>query len=240
MIRYLYNNIFLKVKSMWKDFYEILWISKNATNDEIKKAYRKLAMKYHPDRNKWNSDAEKKFKEINQAYETLSDDKKRKNYDTFWSSWNFAWWNPFWWWNYSYSSTWWIDIEDLFWNFKTWWFSSNWFDFWDLFWSTRKTKTSQKTQTKEESLDIEKTYEVPIFDLILGCKIEVTGYGWQTAKLKIPENTKPWTKFRVKDFWKKIWNKSWNLIVLIDARMPKHISEIDLKLLENIRDKIIY
>lgn len=233
---------------MSKNFYDVLWVSKSSSNEEIKKAYRKLAMQYHPDRNKGNKEAENKFKEINEAYEILSDDKKRKNYDAFWSSQNFSW-NPFWWWNpWSYSySTWWIDLEDLFWNFSWWWSwkkSSSWFDFSDLFWSQFWWQTSSKSykteQKKEESADIEKTYEVPLFDLILGCKIEVEGFLWEKAKLKIPSNTKPWTKFRVKDFWKNIGWKKWNLIVIVDVRMPKYISDIDLKLLENIRDNIWY
>lgn len=226
---------------MSKNFYDILWVSKSASSEEIKKAYRKLAMQYHPDRNKGNSEAEKKFKEINKAYETLSDTAKRKNYDTFWSQW-FSW-NPFWWWNtsYSYSNSW-IDLEDLFWNFsgKSSWFSGGWFDFSDLFWNTRKTQAKSKEEYKEESADIEKIYEVPVFDLILGCKIEVTWFLGQKAKLKIPPNTKPWTKFRVKEFGKNIWGKKWNLIVIIDVRMPKHISEVDLKLLENIKENIWY
>lgn len=71
---------------MSKDFYSILWVSKTATQDEIKKAYRKLAMKYHPDRNKWDKQAEEKFKEIWQAYDVLSDEQKRKQYDMFWSA----------------------------------------------------------------------------------------------------------------------------------------------------------
>ena len=60
-----------------RDFYEILGVSKNASSEEIKKAYRKLALKYHPDRNQGDKDAEEKFKEINVAYETLSDDTKK-------------------------------------------------------------------------------------------------------------------------------------------------------------------
>lgn len=66
-----------------RDFYEILGVSKNATKDEIKKAYRKVAMQFHPDRNPDNKEAEEKFKEAAEAYEILSDDQKRAKYDRF-------------------------------------------------------------------------------------------------------------------------------------------------------------
>ncbi|CAK9808399.1 DnaJ homolog subfamily B member 4 [Anthophora plagiata] len=67
---------------MGKDYYKILGISKNASDDDIKKAYRKLALKYHPDKNR-SAGAEEKFKEIAEAYEVLSDAKKREVYDKF-------------------------------------------------------------------------------------------------------------------------------------------------------------
>lgn len=69
------------------DYYSVLGVSKNATQDEIKSAYRKLAMKYHPDRNPGDKTAEAKFKEINEAYEVLSDPEKRKMYDSLGQDW---------------------------------------------------------------------------------------------------------------------------------------------------------
>ena len=66
-----------------RDYYEVLGVEKNATEQEIKKAYRKLAMKYHPDRNKDNKEAEEKFKEASEAYEILSDADKKAQYDQF-------------------------------------------------------------------------------------------------------------------------------------------------------------
>lgn len=71
---------------MAKDFYEVLGLEKGANEEEIKKAYRKLAMKYHPDRNQGDKEAEAKFKEINEAYGTLSDPQKKSQYDMFGSS----------------------------------------------------------------------------------------------------------------------------------------------------------
>lgn len=232
---------------MSKNLYETLGVDRSATQDEIKKAYRKQAMKYHPDKNKGDSSAEKKFKDANTAYQTLSDEGKRKQYDTFWTAgWNpFGSWssggNPFWWASSSWGFGWFEDIFSWFW----WGWSSRWqnveFDFGDMFWAGIWWNQSRKQEQKKPlSLDFEKTYEVPVFDMILGCKIEVSWVYWQKAKLTIPAGSKSGAKFRVKEFWKSEWSKKGNLIVKVEAKMPKNISDIDKGLLKQIRDNIGY
>ena len=66
-----------------RDYYEVLGVSKNASDDEIKKAYKKMAIKYHPDRNPDDNEAEDKFKEAAEAYDVLRDPQKRARYDQF-------------------------------------------------------------------------------------------------------------------------------------------------------------
>src|SRR3954447_15097229 len=72
----------------FRDYYETLGVAKTATEDEIRSAFRKLARKYHPDVAKDKKTAEEKFKQINEAYEVLSDSEKRKKYDQLGADWN--------------------------------------------------------------------------------------------------------------------------------------------------------
>lgn len=105
---------------MKEDFYNLLWINKNATDEEIKKAYRKKAMELHPDRHGWDKTKEAEFKKINEAYSVLSDPQKKAHYDRFGSTewmWGFGQWGFSWWVDF--------DISDIFESFFGWWFSWN-------------------------------------------------------------------------------------------------------------------
>ena len=220
-----------------KDYYETLWINKNATEAEIKKAYRKKAMEWHPDKHKWDKKAEEKFKEINEAYENLKDPKKRKQYDTFWQSWSgFSGWQHWFWW-----------FEDIFSQFWQWRTQNSGFEFedlFDVFWNTWRTSQQYhepKPKSKKEdvpNVDVIKTYEVPIMDLILWTKLDIETVYSEHLKLKIPEWTKPGTKFKVAWKWRKIWAQTWDMFVIVDAKMPKDIPEDVKKLLESIKYRL--
>lgn len=77
------TGLLTSVLDIMTDYYEVLGVAKDASPEDIKKAYRKKALQYHPDRNPGDSDAEKRFKEISEAYEVLSDDNKRSTYDRY-------------------------------------------------------------------------------------------------------------------------------------------------------------
>jgi DnaJ-class molecular chaperone len=99
----------------YKDYYKILGVTKNASEKEIKQAYRRLARKYHPDVNPNNKSAEAKFKEINEAYEVLSDSEKRRKYDLLGANWKDASRQAETWFSSSpYSSGFTINFDDLF------------------------------------------------------------------------------------------------------------------------------
>lgn len=126
------------------DFYEILWIDRWASSEEIKKAYRKLAMKYHPDRTKWDKESEEKFKKINEAYSVLSDPSKKSQYDQFGSVWWASWFGGGFWWA-------WVDV-----------------DLWDIFeqffgWTWRWTWSSwSRRNTEQRWEDLEKIIEIDL------------------------------------------------------------------------------
>lgn len=231
-----------------KDYYSILWINKSATEAEIKKAYRKKAMEWHPDKHKWDKKAEEKFKEINEAYQILWDPKKKSQFDSFGSVW----------WDFSWFSwgAWFEWMDDIFkwfnsWNYK---YKSSNYDFSDIFWNmfSQNSKKSQQDpfssfswssfqdnpKKNSENLDVEKIYEVPIFDLILWCKLDIQTVYNENLKLKISEWTKPWTRFKIKWKWRSSSWKTWDMYVVVEAKMPKNIPEDVKKLLESIKFRL--
>ncbi len=221
---------------MKKDYYSILGIEKNASEADIKKAYKKLAMQYHPDRNKDDKKAEAKFKEINEAYQTLGDSKKRKNYDQFWS----ADWNPFGWmgWGnpFGWSGIGGFDFWDIFWGTgRTQWMGG--FDFSDFF-SQGNTRSNQKTGKQEEvseSLDVVETIEIPFLDFLFDTSVSVKTVYWKHLTLKIKSGTKPGTKFKITGKWRTSHGKTGDMYVIVDAKMPKTIPENIKPMLEAIR-----
>lgn len=182
------------------DYYHILGVERTASEAEIKKAFKKLALKYHPDRNKGDKEAEKKFKEINEAYQTLSDPEKKKQYDQFGHTdfsgfGGFGGSNPFSGYSGAGAS---FDFSDIFSGMS----GGNQgysFDFGDLFGGGTKKDTSTNTSKKEESpsLNVTEQHEIPFFDFLFDTNLQIrTVYG-ENLTLKVKAGTKPGTKFKI-------------------------------------------
>ena len=184
----------------FKDYYKILGVEKSASQDEIKKAYRKLAMKYHPDRNQDNKKAEEKFKQITEANEVLSDPEKRKKYDTLGSNWkqhqsqgqgfddfysNYgrggggA--------QYSYSG----NIDDLFGNI------SGFSDFFESFFGRSGSPGTQQSRRSRKGQDFEATLYIPLVEAYNGSTKEIS-IGGKRVRVKISPGTKDGKKLRLK------------------------------------------
>ncbi len=234
---------------MNKNYYDILGISKSASEADIKKAYKKKAMEYHPDRNKWDKNAEQKFKEINEAYQTLGDVSKKKNYDQFGSSE----WNPFgggfkqWGWSSDFSG-----YEDIFsqfgwangWQRGQWGFGGFEFDLGDLFsggWATKKkSKTPPKEEEKVqlESLDVTEIVEIPFLDFLYETSLSVkTVYG-KVLTLRVKPGTRPGTKFKISGKWRTTDGRTGDMYVIVDAKMPTSIDPNIMKMIDAIRYQI--
>lgn len=216
------------------DYYSSLWVAKWATEAEIKKAYKKMAMQYHPDRNKGDKKAEAKFKEINEAYQVLGDKEKKKNYDQFGSAeanpFGGMGGNPFWGWRWGQQAG---GFEDIFSQFGWGGRQSGGFDF-DLGdilsgmgWGR---KTSQREQFEEEpkkkeipNLDVTETVEIPFLEFLYNTSVDVrTVYG-KHLTLKVKAGTKPGTKYKISGKWRTSEWKTGDMYVIVDAKMPKDI-----------------
>lgn len=238
-----------------KDYYSTLWVSKSATDAEIKKAYKKQAMQYHPDRNKGDKKAEAKFKEINEAYQILGDATKRKNYDQFGSAEG----NPFGWmggnpfggggsgsYRQSSGGANFGGFEDIFSQFSWmgWGNQGFEFDLGDIFggWTRKQQKTRpQQEEPKKEipNLDVTETVEIPFLDFLYDTSVSVkTVYG-KHLTLKVKAGTKPGTKFKITGKWRTSEGKTGDMYVIVDAKMPRVPLEKNIeKMVEAIRYQI--
>jgi len=186
----------------FKDYYKILGVDKSATQDEIKKKYRKLALKYHPDRNPGDKSAEEKFKEITEANEVLSDPEKRKKYDSLGANWK----------NYQSTGK---GFDDFFSQFgggkpggSTFEFSgdfsdmfgnlSGFSDFFDgLFGGRGGRQRGFRSQQKMKGQDFEATLYITLEDAFGGTDKEVLVEG-KKLKIKISPGTKSGKRLRLK------------------------------------------
>ncbi len=208
---------------MKKDYYSILWVTKWSSDADIKKAYKKLAMQWHPDRHQGDKKAEEKFKEINEAYQILSDSKKRQQYDTFGTAdfsgmggggQGFG--------DFDFSN-----LGDIFGNMGWRRASSQWFEFdlGDLFGGFGGHRSTHSTgrHTSPEDLDIIQTVEIPLWDILLGTKLSLE-VGGSSFRVTVPACTKPGTRLKVSGKGKKSGRKVWDLYLKIEARMPKKLT----------------
>ena len=188
----------------YKDYYKILGLDKSATQDEIKKAYRKLAMKYHPDRNAGNKSSEEKFKEITEANEVLSDPDKRKKYDTLGSNWK------------QYQNTGGQGFGDFYSHFgggrgqsgSTYEFSGDindifggmgggFSDFFESFFGGGGRGFGGRTQQQKTAVDVEANMNITLEDVFNGSEKQILVEG-KKLKIKINPGTKDGQKLRLK------------------------------------------
>jgi DnaJ-class molecular chaperone len=209
------------------DYYASLGVSKTATEAEIKKAYKKKAMQYHPDKNAGDKKAEAKFKEINEAYQTLGDTAKRKNYDQFGSADGnpFGWGgNPFGGWQRrSQSRQQAGGFEDIFSQFGGGGGGFE-FDMGDIFGGGRS-QSGQKPEPEVPkeiiNLDVTETVEIPFLDFLYDTSLTIkTVYG-KVLTLKVKAGTKPGTKFKISGKWRSQDGKTGDMFVIVEAKMPK-------------------
>jgi curved DNA-binding protein len=188
----------------YKDYYKILGVEKSATQDEIKKAYRKLAMKHHPDRNAGKKSSEEKFKEITEANEVLSDPDKRKKYDTLGSNWNqyqhtggqgfddfssrFGGGRRQSGSTYEYSG----NINDIFGNA-----GGGFSDFFESFFGGSGSGFGGRTQQQKTAIDVEANMNVTLEDVFTGSEKQISVEG-KKLKIKINPGTKDGQKLRLK------------------------------------------
>lgn len=209
------------------DYYKVLGVPKTATADEIKKAYRKLAKQYHPDANGGDKTAEQQFIKINQAYDTLGDEKKRREYDAMREN-PFAGagngstgGNPFGGGSWSYSN---VNMDDL-------------GDLGDLFGGifgrggVRGFGGATRQQTR--SVDQEAKCEIPPWIAALGGKIDVR-VGDKTLSVKIPAGSRTGQKLRLRGQGLSVSGRTGDLLIELVIQNPRTLTPAQRELYERL------
>ncbi len=211
-----------------RDYYKILGVDKKSTPDEIKKAYRKLAVKYHPDKNAGNKVAEEKFKEAANAYSVLSDPEKRKIYDTRGHAGvegmgfeGFT------------------NVNDIFVNFNDIFGRAAYGDFGDVFgdvFGSQRSQRSQRQTTRTfRGRDHHRNVTIPFADAINGTQKEVSIQG-KNIKFKIPSGIKDGKTLRVRGQGESIGaGKSGDLLVKISIQPHPTLSRDGLDLVTDVQ-----
>lgn len=205
---------------MAKDYYKILGVNKTATNEEIKRAYRKLAHQHHPD--KAGNDGEARFKEINEAYQILSDDQKRAQYDQFGSVGDTSGFN--WGQNQSRGASW--DFNE--WNAKD-PFGSGGVGFGgglgDIFENIFGQAFSQ----------VQTEISISLTQALLGEKIELQTTNGERITLSVPPGTQDGTTFRFRGKGQAHKRGRGDLLVTVRVHLPRKLSREQKELLEQLR-----
>jgi DnaJ-class molecular chaperone len=218
----------LKYKTMSKDYYNILGVNKGASKDEIKKAFYKLAHKYHPDKKEGN---EAKFKEVNEAYQVLSDDAKRSKYDQFGSGYEnmgqgyggarqggFGGFEGF-------------DFGGGFQNTNIDFDFGNLNDIFDLFTGSRG-----GFNRTPKGRDMQAEIYISLIDTILGTEKKITVGGNKEITIKIPAGIQNGQTLKMTGYGETIKNgKAGDLYIKINFRIPNKISKKARELLEELK-----
>jgi curved DNA-binding protein len=212
----------------YKDYYKILGVDKKASQDEIKKAYRKLAVKYHPDKNQGNKEAEERFKEIGEAYEVLGDVEKRKKYDALGANWKnfqsgqaYSGGNPFANFNFGNGGTYVeVDMDDFMSG------NSQFSDFFNAFFGGgRRAKTSNfgggSRKNFQQAADYETTMEITLEDAYHGTS-KIIQVEDEKIRLKIMPGIKDGQILRVKGKGQKAPNGQNNGDLFVIIKVQNH------------------
>ena len=157
-----------------RDYYEVLGLKKDAAPEEIKKAYRKLALKYHPDRNSSDSNAEDKFKEINEAYQVLSNPEKRTRYDQFGSAEGMG--------GFDFQGRGFSDFGDF----------GDFGDIFDSFFGTR-TRRAERGARPQKGANLRYNLEISFEDAAFGKETKIEIPSWETCPICKGSGAKPGT-----------------------------------------------